>query len=162
MGSPSGERQKSEAVEEIITARAEMAFQVKLFIQKNFIKSDVHQHLGDIHYIFLEEKSGKAKGQKKLLIWTRAPVYPPYSLFQDFFMFDVEKQLPIILSISRLSRKVFYILSVSLKVFNLINELGKDSLEIITIFIKILFIPKNTWIHNFSLFRKWILIKMEL
>jgi len=27
MGSPSGERQKSEAVEEIITARAEMAFQ---------------------------------------------------------------------------------------------------------------------------------------
>ena len=31
MGSPSGERQKSEAVEEIITARAEMAFQVNLF-----------------------------------------------------------------------------------------------------------------------------------
>ena len=35
MGSPSGERQKSEAVEEIITARAEMAFEVKLFIDRN-------------------------------------------------------------------------------------------------------------------------------
>ena len=35
MGSPSGERQKSEAVEEIITARAEMAFQVKLLIRRN-------------------------------------------------------------------------------------------------------------------------------
>ena len=35
MGSPSGERQKSEAVEEIISARAEMAFQVKLSIKRN-------------------------------------------------------------------------------------------------------------------------------
>ena len=35
MGSPSGERQKSEAVEEIISARAEMAFQVKLCIKRN-------------------------------------------------------------------------------------------------------------------------------
>ena len=61
MGSPSGERQKSEAVEEIITARAEMAFQVKLFITRNILSD----------------------------LMSPSSIDPPYSLFlfQDYFSF---------------------------------------------------------------------------
>ena len=75
MGTPSGERQKSEAVEEIITARAEMAFQVKLFIERN-ISSDL----------------------------SPSTIDPPYSLLQDCFSFYLmlrnSYQLEKIISIS--------------------------------------------------------------
>ena len=50
MGTPSGERQKSEAVEEIITARAEMAFQVKLFNGRNISSNPLSPSIIDSPY----------------------------------------------------------------------------------------------------------------